>query len=256
VTSFSLSVAGTGVALGVDPAPGRADSGQVDVDLEELVEDLAPALAEHGGVFGVFIDEMQDLDPELLSALLAVQHKAGQESWPFYVIGAGLPSLPSALSEARSYAERLFDYRHIGALPSGAARAALELPATRLGARFEEGAADRLLEASGGSIDVEAATAAIQEGTASLDVGFFPARWDRATPAERTYLRGMAEDGDEGSSTATIAERLGLKPSSLTPARGKLIEKGIIYAPERGRVAFTVPGMAGYIHRQHAAWSD
>ena len=275
VTSFSLSVAGTGVALVVDPAPGRADSGQVDVDLEELVEDLAPALAEHGGVFGVFIDEMQDLDPELLSVLLAVQHKAGQESWPFYVIGAGLPSLPSALSEARSYAERLFDYRHIGALPSGAARAALELPATRLGARFADGAAERLLEASGGypyfiqtfgkaawdaasgkSIDLEAATAAIQEGTASLDVGFFPARWDRATPAERTYLRGMAEDRDDGSSTATIAERLGLKPSSLTPARGKLIEKGIIYAPERGRVAFTVPGMAGYIHRQHAAWSD
>lgn len=275
VTSFSISLAGTGVQLGVDPAAGRADSGQLDVDLEELVEDLAPALAEQGGVFAVFIDEMQDLDEELLAALLATQHRAGQESWPFYVIGAGLPSLPSTLSEQRSYAERLFDYRRIGALDADDARTALTVPAERLGARFDAEATESLLAAAGGypyfiqtygkaawdagvgkSIDRAAADVAIAEGTSALDVGFFPARWDRATPAERTYLRGMAVDGDSGSSTAEIASRLAVKPSSLTPARGKLIEKGIIYAPERGRVAFTVPGMAGFIERQHHHWTD
>jgi hypothetical protein len=275
VTSFSISVAGSGVALGVEPTKGRADSGQIDVDLEELVEDLAPALSERQSVLAVFIDEMQDLDAELLSALLATQHRAGQESWPFYVIGAGLPSLPSRLSEQRSYAERLFDYRYIGALDADSAREALVVPAERLGARFEEDASAQLLEASGGypyflqtygkaawdaasgkTIDTETARVAVIDGTSSLDVGFFPARWDRATPAERTYLRSMALDGDAGSATSDIAARLGLKTSSLTPARGKLIEKGIIFAPERGRVAFTVPGMAGFIERQHADWID
>ncbi|KQR44298.1 hypothetical protein ASF82_12530 [Frigoribacterium sp. Leaf164] len=275
VTSFSVSFGGAALELGVEPFKGRADSGNIDIDFEELMEDLAPALREQGGVFGVFIDEMQDLDSELLSALLAVQHKAGQESWPFYVVGAGLPSLPSSLSEARSYAERLFDYRHIGALDVVAARAALEVPATRLGASYSEGAVQVLLSASGGYpyfiqtfgkaaweagegrvISVEAAENAVTEGTYSLDVGFFPARWDRATPAERNYLRGMALDGESGSATSEIAGRLGSRPSSLTPARAKLIEKGIIYAPERGRVAFTVPGMAGFIHRQHDIWAE
>lgn len=37
--------------------------------------------------------------------------------------------------------------------------------------------------------------------------------------------------------------------------RQSLISKGLVYQPERGRIAFTVPGMADYIHR-HPTRSD
>jgi hypothetical protein len=269
VKSFSLSLGIASIAIGLDAAPGRADSGQLEVDFEEVVEDLAPALRETSSAFALFIDEMQDIDSELLVALLAAQHRAGQKGWPFFIFGAGLPSLPSVLSDARSYAERLFNYREIGALDPEAALDALVVPAQRQGADFEAGAAETIVDAARGypyflqtygqaaweiarskQISLDDATSAIADGNAELDMGFFPARWDRATPAERTYLRAMAIDGDNGTRTAELATRLDVKPASLSPARQNLIDKGIIYMPERGRVAFTVPNMAAFIQRQ------
>jgi hypothetical protein len=271
IKSFSLSLGVASIELGVEPAKGRADSGEIEIDLEEVLEDLAPALISADSAFGLFIDEMQDIDRELLAALLAVQHRAGQKNWPFYIVGAGLPALPSTLSIARSYAERLFDYREIGALSPSAAADALTIPARRHGMEFSDAALDALLTASGGYpyflqtfgkaawdaavdrlITSADADVAIIEGTAALDMGFYPARWDRATPAERNYLRAMASDGDQGSRTAAVADRLMLPATSLSPARQSLIDKGVIYMPERGRVAFTVPGMSGFIHRQYA----
>ncbi|MEM1334380.1 MAG: ATP-binding protein, partial [Actinomycetota bacterium] len=82
-----------------------------------------------------------------------------------------------------------------------------------------------------------------------LDTGFFRARWDRATPAERAYLTAMAVDGDGPSSSGEVAKRIDKKPTSLGPARANLIAKGIIYTPEHGQIAFTVPGMANFIDR-------
>lgn len=275
VKSFSLSLGVASIDIGLDALPGRADSGQIEIDFEEVVEDLAPALKETSAAFALFIDEMQDIDPELLVALLAAQHRAGQKGWPFYVFGAGLPSLPSVLSDARSYAERLFNYREIGALDSAAALEALTVPATRQGASFEEGAAEDIVLAANGypyflqtygqasweiaserTISRTDAAAAIIDGNAALDMGFFPARWDRATPAERQYLRAMSVDGDRGTRTSDVAERLTTRPTSLSPARQSLIDKGIIYMPERGRVSFTVPNMAAFIQRQHEISAD
>ncbi|RDV44912.1 ATP-binding protein [Leifsonia sp. ku-ls] len=270
VKSFSLSLGVGSIEIGLDPAPGRADSGQLEVDFEELVEDLAPALRQTGSAFALFIDEMQDIDRELLVALLAAQPRAGQKGWPFFLFGAGLPSLPSVLSDARSYAERLFDYREVGALDDVAALDALVIPAQRNGARFATGAAETIARAAAGYpyflqtygqaaweiardkvITADDARAAIADGNAQLDMGFFPARWDRASRSERTYLMAMAMDGDAGSRTGELALRLDAKPAALSPARQSLINKGIIYMPERGRVAFTVPNMAAFIQRQH-----
>jgi hypothetical protein len=90
----------------------------------------------------------------------------------------------------------------------------------------------------------------VAQGTNDLDNGFFRVRWDRATRAEQSYLRAVAIDGDEGSSSSEVAARLSRKPTSLGPARASLIAKGLIYAPEHGIVAFTVPGMAAFIGRQ------
>ncbi|WP_411720441.1 AAA family ATPase [Mycetocola sp.] len=269
IRSFGISFGGASLEVGIEPAIGRADSGRIEVDFEELIEDLVPALKERDSAFGLFIDEMQDLEPELLTALLSAQHRAGQRGWPFFVIGAGLPNLPSTLSAARSYAERLFSYREIGALDEKSATDALVVPAKRQGAEYDVDAAELIVGASGGypyylqtygqaawelaldrRITKEDATAAIQRGNEELDMGFFPARWDRATPGERNYLAAMAEDAGNPSQTSELASRLKTKPQSLSPVRQSLIEKGIIYVPDRGLVAFTVPNMNDFVSRQ------
>ncbi len=219
--------------------------------------------------FALVIDEMQDLDEDLLGALLAVQHTAGQRGWPFFIIGAGLPSLPGRLSESRSYAERLFQYRQIGRLDHSAASEALTVPIDRLGGILRGDALETLLEAAGGyayflqaygrtvwetasdrEITVGDALLAVELGTADLDQGFFVARWQRTTRSERGYLRAMSQDGEGPTATADLIDRLQKDHSSLTSQRARLIDKGIIFAPEHGHVQFTVPGMGSFIARQ------
>ena len=269
IGNISASLGATGVSASVTTKQGRADSGHLDIDIEELVEDVSLAMRKSRAGFGLFIDEMQDLDEELLTVLLSVQHTAGQRGWPFYIIGAGLPNLPGKISEARTYGERLFLYRTIGQVNEAAASEALTLPITRLGASLAPDALTLLLSAANGYpfflqvygrsaweaasdkvISAEDANIAVRYGTSDLDHGFFEARWQRATNAERQYLKAMAEDGDVPSSTGKIAERLGKSTNKLAVIRARLIAKGVIYAPEYGSIQFTVPGMAAFIARQ------
>lgn len=273
ISSFSLSV-GAGISFGVElePARGRADSGQLEFDLAELVQDVAPALKEQGIAFAVFVDEIQDLETSTLTALLAVQHQAAQNDWPFYVFGAGLPSVPSVLSEARSYAERQFDYRNIDRLNDVDASDAFVDPARAKGADITTQALDQLVAISGGypyfiqefghhawqiapgpdEITEDDARLASDAGLDALDSGFFRARWERATKAEQRFMRAMAVDEDSPSPLPALVDRLGKrKPSDLSVARRDLIAKGLIYASARGELAFTVPHMASYINRRH-----
>lgn len=268
VATFSLTAAGVTMNLGTPPSDHRANSGVLEVDLEEVVADLAKPLRKNQSALALFIDEMQDLDDELLTALLAVQHRATQEDWPFYLIGAGLPTLRRILAEARSYTER-FTIREIGALDETAAVDAVLKPAVDLGVEFTPAALDAIVRASQGypfflqtygkavwdlaagrSIDRETALAGIAEGNADLDQGFFPARWDRTTVAERQYLRAIVEVGGESAATPGIASHLGVAQSALSQTRQSLIEKGIIFAEKRGIVKFTVPNMDSFIMRQ------
>lgn len=268
VAAFNVKFGATGIDLGVEVARGRADSGDIEVDLPELVQDLCAALQEQGSAFGLFVDEVQDLDTELLRALLVAQHQAGQRSWPFYLVGAGLPHLPRILAEARSYAERLFDYRSITRLSDDAAAAALVDPAARFGVTFSAEALDRFLESSGGYpyflqeygraawetsagpiITADDAQTSVVVGLARLDAGFFQSRWNRATRSERRLLIAMAEDNNNASSSSEVARRMGIKPTSLGPYRANLISKGLVYAPDHGFLAYTVPNMAEYVHR-------
>lgn len=269
ITSFSVSLGVLSVGLGVASNPTRANSGRLEVDLEELVEDLAPALLANSTAVGIFIDEMQEIDSELLTALLTAQHRAGQNGIPFFIIGAGLPSLPAILSGSRSYAERLFDYRSLGPLDRERAADAVRLPAERLSVTFGAGAVDAIINAAEGypyflqtfamkswelatgkSIELADAERGIVDGRLELDMGFYPARWDRATSAERKYLIAMAQHPHGECSTAAIATALSTTPQRLSTVRQSLISKGIIYARERGVVAFTVPGMSSFVERQ------
>lgn len=257
--------------LDLDPAP--PPSGNLELDLLTLVTDLAAAMKERGTGVAVFIDEMQDLDSATLAALCAVAHQASQRTLPFMICGAGLPSLPRILSEAKSYSERLFEYRAIGALSRTHASRALLDPSAEEGVMWEPQAASAVLDASDGYpffiqelgqatweaaegpdiITIADARVGVAEGRYRLDVGFFLSRWERATQAERAYLSAMAQDGAGPSLTKDVADRLGRVTTSLGPTRANLIAKGLIFAPEHGRIAFTVPGMAEFIKRQRQA---
>jgi hypothetical protein len=259
--------------LGIDvPAVrGRADSGDLEIDLTELFADAASVATDLGVGIALFIDEMQDVPPVDISALCAATHELSQTAGPLIVVGAGLPHLPSVLSASKSYSERLFRYVPIDRLDRSAADQALIAPARREGADFTQEALDALYEAADGypyfvqaygkvTWDAAAAspvteadvTVAGPQAESELAVGFFGSRYDRATPAEREYMRAMAMLGDDPVPTAQVADELGRKPSSLSPSRDGLIKKGLIYSSERGLIAFTVPHFGKFLRAQPA----
>ncbi len=259
--------------LGIDvPAVrGRADSGDLEVDLTELLADAASVATDLGVGVALFVDEMQDIPAADISALCAACHELSQSGGPLIVVGAGLPHLPSVLSASKSYSERLFRYVAIDRLDRESADIALLVPAQREGADFEAAALDALYTAADGypyfvqaygkvTWDVAASSpvTARDVGVAGpiaageLAIGFFGSRYERATPAEREYMRAMAMLGDEPVPTAQVAEELGRKPSSVSPARDNLIKKGLIYSSERGLIAFTVPHFGRFLRAQPA----
>jgi hypothetical protein len=259
--------------LGIDvpPVRGRADSGDLEIDLTELFADAASVATDLGVGIALFIDEMQDVPPVDVSALCAATHELSQTAGPLIVVGAGLPHLPSVLSASKSYSERLFRYVPIDRLDRAAADLALLAPARREGADFTQEALDALYRAADGypyfvqaygtvTWDAAAAspvtaadvTVAGPQAEAELAVGFFGSRYDRATPAEREYMRAMAMLGDDPVPTSQVADELGRKPSSLSPSRDGLIKKGLIYSSERGLIAFTVPHFGKFLRTQPA----
>ena len=257
--------------IDVPAARGRADSGDLEVDLTELFTDAASVAADLGVGIALFIDEMQDVPAPDVSALCAACHELSQVGGPLIVVGAGLPHLPSVLSASKSYSERLFRYARIDRLDRDAADQALIAPAEREDVLFKQDALDALYQAADGypyfvqaygkvTWDVAAASpigaadvaVAAPEAEAELAVGFFGSRYERATPAEREYMRAMAAIGDEPVPTSAVADELGRKPSSLSPARDGLIKKGLIYSSERGLIAFTVPHFGRFLRSQPA----
>jgi hypothetical protein len=129
---------------------GRADSGDVEIDLVELFTDLGGLAADRGLGVAVFLDEMQDLGPDDVSALCAACHEISQSGLPLIVVGAGLPHLPAVLSAAKSYSERLFGYHRIDRLDREAADLALRLPAEAEEAAYDDAALDAMYAATAG----------------------------------------------------------------------------------------------------------
>lgn len=247
-------------------------SGDLELDFTALARDVGRAARQAGTGVIVCIDELQELRAPSLAALSAAAHAAGQQNLPFFVAGAGLPNLPARIGDAKSYAERLFDYRPLSRLSPEATRLALVEPAESTAASWDDAAASVVVKAADGypyfvqqfgsatwevaherRITPADARAGVKLGQQILDGGFFRSRWDRATPTERQYLAAMADGGDEPSRTPEVAQRMGRTQSNVGPIRAGLIGKGLIYAPEHGLIAFTVPGMAGFIRRQAEA---
>jgi hypothetical protein len=255
--------------IDVPAARGRADSGDIEIDLTELFTDAASVGADLGVGIALFVDEMQDVPAADLSALCAACHELSQTGAPLIIVGAGLPHLPMLLSSSKSYSERLFRYHRIDRLDRTSADHALTAPAAREDVAFTPEALDALYDAADGypyfiqaygkvtwdmapatPINAEDVKVAAPDAEAELAVGFFGSRYERATPAEREYMRAMALLGDGPVATAEVATSLGRRPSSLSPARDSLIKKGLVYAAERGSVAFTVPHFGHFLRSQ------
>jgi len=260
----------------VPATKGRADSGDLELDLIELFTDVGELAGDLGVGIGLFVDEMQDIATPELAAICGAVHEISQQGSPVVVVGAGLPHLPVALASAKSYAERLFRYVVVDRLPREMAVRAWLRPAAEEGVEYDAEALDLLYELTDGypyfvqaygKVTWDAAvtspirpsdvTEAAPEAEAELAVGFFGARYERATPAERDYMRTMADlgadpraQGPSGVTTAQVAKVLGRRPQSLSPARDGLIKKGLVYSAERGTVAFTVPHFGRFLRAQ------
>jgi AAA ATPase domain len=274
--AFSLSVDPSGaIGLGVDvePLAGFADSGRFADDLAELFVVLGEAARELGIGVLILVDELQEASAQELAAINTAVHELGQADVPLPLtfVGAGLPSLPAQLADATSYAERLYDYRPIGLLDPRAAELALTAPARERDVEWSRtGLASALDTAAGypyflqsvgkhvwdnarrSPISDEDVDVGLRQARREVDDGLYRSRWERATPAQRDVLRALAEiGGSDPAAVADIARHMGKgRTSDISVARIELIKKGLVYAPERGLLAFTVPGMHDFIARQ------
>lgn len=268
VGSVKVKIGDIDIGLSLPAEKGTADSGDLETDLTALFLALGDAASSREKTVVITIDELQYLSEEELSALIMAVHRVVQKSMPILVVGAGLPQLVGQMGASKSYAERLFDFPKIGPLDKTDARAAISEPATKAGVSFTEQAIAEIVRVTEGypyflqewgyhawnianksPINEKDARAATQVATTSLDDSFFRVRFDRLTPREKDYLRAMAELGPGPHRSGDIAAMLGVLVESSAPLRSGLIRKGMIYSPQHGDTAFTVPLFDQYMKR-------
>ena len=256
------------VGLDLEPEPGLADNGDLEHDLQALLEAVGAAARKAGTALVLFIDELQYVAEEQLAALITALYRCAQGKLPVVLVGAGLPQLRGQMGRAKSYAERLFDFPEIGPLIDEAARSAIEKPANAQGVAIDADALDGIVVQTRGypyflqewgkhawdvaaqspitRADVDTASRAV---VAALDESFFRVRLDRLTPTEKRYLRAMAELGPGPHRSGDIADILGKKVTALGPTRNQLIAKGMVWSPSHGDTAFTVPLFDEFMRR-------
>ena len=265
--SLKMRYADIEVGFDFDPEPGLADNGDLEHDLQALLEAAGAAARQAGTVLAIFVDELQYVREDELAALITALHRTGQRRLPVILVGAGLPQL-GRTGRAKSYAERLFDFPEVGPLSPDAAKQAIVKPARDQDVEVTPEALDRIVRETRGypyfvqewgkhawdaadaspitDEDVDAASTA---AVAALDESFFRVRFDRLTPVEKRYLRAMAELGPGPHRSGDIAAALAREVTSLGPTRSQLIAKGMIWSPHHGDTAFTAPLFDEFMRR-------
>ncbi len=260
----------SGVEVGVEPEPGLAETGDLQYDLPDLFVLIGKAAkaAERGWL--LLIDEVQYLSEADLSALIVSLHRVSQENLPVLLVGAGLPQVARLAGEAKSYAERLFQYPAVGALDQTSAQQAVQKPIIDEGATITAKALSLIVErtkgypfflqewasviwnnAEGPVITFDDVDGSYAETLASLDDGFFKIRLDRMTKGEVQFVKAMAQLGDGPYAMADIARIMGRTQKSLGPTRANIISKGMIYSTDHGYLDFTVPLFAEFMQRRN-----
>ena len=255
-------------SIDADPETGLADSGDLDTDLTDLVLTLGRAAGDRATAIVLFIDELQYVPEEQLASLIAALHSSSQEQLPITMVAAGLPQLVGRTGDAKSYAERLFEFAPVDRLDDDDARSALTVPASREGVAFNADAISEVLRRTNGypyflqewgkhcwdvadasPIELHDARRATAEALAELDASFFRVRFDRLTPSQKRYLRAMAALGPGPHRSGDIAHVMNRKVTTVAPIRNSLIAKGMIYSPAHGDTAFTVPLFDDFMKR-------
>lgn len=254
--------------IGVDPERGVADTGDLAVDLTSLLLAMGEAARAADTAVLIAIDELQYVYERDFEALIMALHRTTQKKLPVLAVATGLPQVIAVASSAKTYAERLFDFRLIGALSESDARAAIVGPAAEEGVEFDDDAIDRLYELSAGypffvqewayrtwnaaivsPITRDVIDRIEPDVLEKLDEGFFRARYDRTSVQERRYLRAMAELGPGPYRSADVAKKVEQTLGRAAPTRDSLIKKGMIYSPNYGEIAFTVPLFDAFMRR-------
>lgn len=261
--SFTVQVDAQGTwlaGLDVEAAEGFADHGDLTLDLTDLLLAIGEAASDRDRGVVLLFDELQFLSASQLEAVIEGLHKLVQRKLPITLVGAGLPQIPELAGDAKSYAERLFRFPAIGNLGHDDARRALAEPAADEGASFDPAALDRAVEVTGGypyflqelgyavwglaqksPISLQDVEDALPVYESTLDASFFRVRLDRATEMQRAYLRAMASLGPEPQKAADVAGVMGRTSPQVAPTRAELINMGLLFTPEHGYAAFTVP---------------
>lgn len=253
--------------------PHTADSGNLEVDLPGLLLELGKAARAAQVSVALLLDEVQYLGEEDLRALIVAMHSLNQRGLPVILFGAGLPQVAGLAGDAKSYAERLFDYPAVGPLDEQAAKLAISRPVIAEQGSITEEALVAVFAATSGypyflqewgkhtwrvadafPIDLDDVQRATVEATGALDRNFFRVRFDRLTPREQHYLRAMAELGAGPHRSGDIARLMKRKVESLGPLRSGLIRKGMICSPSHGDTAFTVPLFEEFMRREVPEW--
>ena len=271
-SAFTVSIGEIDVAITPETV---ADSGNLEVDLPELMACVGNAAQAAGKIVVILLDEVQYLAEEDLRGLIVAMHRIAQRGWPVILFGAGLPQVAALAGEAKSYAERLFDYPEVGPLAPDAARSALQEPIEEESETIDAEALNKILAITEGypyflqewgkhswntarqspiqASDVDQASTLATE---ALDRSFFRVRFDRLTPREQDYLRAMASLGAGPHRSGDIAEVLGVSVQTAGPLRSGLIKKGMIWSPAHGQTAFTVPMFDTFMVRAMPEWKQ
>ena len=265
------------VGLDFEPEPGLADNGDLEQDLPVLLEAVGTTADRAGVAVVMFVDELQYVEEDQLAILISALHRCAQGKLPITLIGAGLPQLRGRMGKAKSYAERLFEFSNVGALDETAAAEAIIKPAQEEQVEFDADAIAEITKQTQGypyflqewgkhawdcadesPITLADVNAASTIAIAALDDSFFRVRFDRLTPSEKKYLRAMADLGPGPHRSGDIAERLDRNVRSVAPTRNNLIKSGMIWSPNHGDTAFTVPLFDEFMRRimPGNAWED
>ncbi|GGF54571.1 hypothetical protein GCM10011519_30600 [Marmoricola endophyticus] len=273
------------VELGAGPAKAGVE---LDVSAEQgtapassaafggFVSEAALAARERGSAgLCLLVDEIQAARvPDLRTLAYAWQElQTAVPEPPAVLFAAGLPDSPDVLTRAVTFSER-FGFRPLDRLDPDDARRALLAPADSVGVGWDERLLAEVLRRAegypyflqlwgdavwrasvpeaGGVLD-ESALAVAETGVRAEQQTMFRARWAKATPAEQRVLAAIAaleEDDGAGVRRSAVAERLGVGSNDLSEPRRRLLDKGLIEAPGRGRLAFTTPGFAAFVREE------
>lgn len=224
-----------------------------------------------------FIDEIQYMKAKELGSLIAALHRSNQLGYPVMMIGAGLPKIYKMLSDEKSYSERLFFYKEIGALTDEQSKNAIIMPAQKFGVTYSEDAVEEIISVTKGypffiqqmcqivyqntdekRIEQKHVEDNMNDFLKTLDTGFFKVRYERCADSDKKFVFAMVKCGDLPCTISNVAHNLHKSVNSISTTRAQLIGKGIIYPIRYKELDFTVPEFDKYVMRldEYKQWLE